>query len=136
MTTREEGKKVSRQIETQFKRDVLVQLLWQHTTAKRRRELVSSAKSSLTSHISRKLLLEEHKLEIQLEQIEKERKQFLKKNNNEKHILQLSVRSIGGKGTEGREKFAEKSAKRSQNAMQRPRPRFIQRRYSQGIAGR
>lgn len=45
-------------------------------------------------------MLEEHKLELQLEQIEKERKQFLNKNSNEKHMLELSVRTA--KATERR----------------------------------
>lgn len=45
-------------------------------------------------------MLEEHKLELQLEQIEKERKQFLNKNSNEKHMLELSVRAA--KATERR----------------------------------
>lgn len=52
-----------------------------------------TSKHSYNSNtISRKLYLEEYKLCMQLQQIEKERKLFLHKNNNEKYRLQLTLK--------------------------------------------
>ena len=82
---------ISRKIQNEFKRDILVQLLSAKTSPRRRKELVFSARTSMSSQVSRRLLLEEHKLDVQLEQIERERRHFLNNNNNEKHMLRLSL---------------------------------------------
>ena len=74
-------------------KDILFKLLWQKPITNSRREVVYSAGSSFPSHISKKLLLEEHKLNKKLEQIEKERRQFLNRNSNDVHMLKLSMRS-------------------------------------------
>ena len=81
-------------------REILFKLLFQKPLTKRRREFIHLSRSSISNHISRKLRLEEHKLDMQLRQIEKERKQFLNRNSNEKHMLRLSVRTA--KGSENR----------------------------------
>ena len=80
-------------IQRSGEKDILFKLLWRKPSGKSRREVVHSAGSSFPCHISRKLLLEEHKLSMRLDQIEKERKQFLNKNSSEKHMLQLSART-------------------------------------------
>ena len=98
MTVR--GKSAGDSIQGKVNRDILFKVLLQKPTTKGRRELVHSTSSSFPSHISRKLLLEEHKLNIRLEKIEKERKLFLNRNSNEKHMLQLSMRT--GKTSENR----------------------------------
>lgn len=72
-------------------KEILFKLLFQKPLTKRRREFIHLSGSSVPNHISRKLRLEEHKLDMQLQKIEKERKQFLNRSNNEKHLLRLSV---------------------------------------------
>jgi hypothetical protein len=95
MTVR--GKPVGDSFVPKVNRDILFKLLCQNsTTAKSRQEIVHS----FPSHISRKLLLEEHKLSRKLEKIEKERKQFLNRNKSEKHLLRLSIQT--GKALERR----------------------------------
>lgn len=79
-------------------RDILFKLLLQKPLTKRPREFIHLCGSSIPSHISRKLRLQEHKLDMQLQQIEKERKQFLNRNSNEKHMLRLSVRTAKASG--------------------------------------
>ncbi|CAB3994138.1 Hypothetical predicted protein [Paramuricea clavata] len=98
MTVR--GKSAGDSIQGKVDRDILFKVLLQKPTTKGRRDLVHSASSSFPSQISRKLLLEEHKLNVRLEKIEKERKLFLNRNSNEKHMLQLSMRT--GKISENR----------------------------------
>lgn len=125
---------VSQRIQHEFKRDVLVQLLEQKTTAKKRRELVSSAKTLFPSHISRRLLLEEHKLEIRLEQIEKERRHFISKNRNEQYMLQLSLRSSEGKGTECGQQNGENCTGNGRAKISSQRRTFtIRRCHSKGL---
>ena len=79
-------------------RDILFKLLLQKPLTKRPREFIHLCGGSIPSHISRKLRLQEHKLDMQLQQIEKERKQFLNRNSNEKHMLRLSVRTAKASG--------------------------------------
>ena len=81
-------KSVGNSIERKGNRDILFKLLCQTPNTKSRQETVHS----FPSHISRKLLLEEHKLSNQLKKIEKERKQFLRKNSSEKYLLRLESR--------------------------------------------
>lgn len=82
-------------IEQDANKDILFKLIWQKPIRAGRRQLAHSASSSFPSHISRKLLLEEHKLNVRLEKIEKERRQFLQRNDSDKRLLRLAVRASG-----------------------------------------